>query len=81
MMKLGKKDYMGCLTCVAFAVLLNLVVPQLLKLLPAPDRSNVFGRFVAHVADRAAYPVESSVTVAVFVFGACCVGKMFPLFK
>ena len=80
-MKLAKKDYMCCLSCVAFAVLINLVVPHLLKLLPAPDRSNVFGRFVAHIADRAAHPVESSVTVALFVFAACCFGKMYPLFK
>lgn len=81
MMKLGKKDYMCCLTCVAFAVLLNLVLPYVLKLLPAPDRSNVFGRVVGELADRGSHPLESSLALAVLVFSACCLGKAFPLFK
>jgi hypothetical protein len=80
-MKLGKTDMMNCLTCVAFAVLLNLVLPQLLKLLNLPKGNNVLSRFVSHLTDRAAHPVESSVAVAVFVFAGCVLGKMFPLFK
>ena len=82
MFKLSQKDCMHCLTCTAFAVLLNLVVPYVMKMLvPAPDRSNVLGRVAGNIVDRAGYPLESSVVLALMVFAACCLGKLFPLFK
>jgi len=50
-------------------------------LVKSPDRSNVLGRMVGNVVDRADHPLESSVVLAVMVFVACCLGKCFPLFK
>ena len=82
MVKLSQKDCMHCLCCVAFVVALNLVVPYVMKMfVKSPDRSNVLGRMVGNVVDRADHPLESSVVLAVMVFVACCLGKCFPLFK
>jgi hypothetical protein len=82
MFKLTQKDCLHCLSCVAFAVLLNLVVPYVMKLLvKSPDRSNVLGRVAGNIADRAEHPLESSVVLALMVFVACCLGQSFPLFR
>ena len=82
MLKLTQKDCMHCLCCVVFVVALNLVVPYVMKMcVSSPDRSTVLGRMVGNVVDRAEYPLETSVVLAVMVFVACCLGKCFPLFK
>jgi hypothetical protein len=79
-MKMTKKDYLCCLTCVAFAVLLNLVLPYVLKLVPLTG-SDPVSEALRRMQDNAHHPVSSSLCLAVYVFVACCLGKMFPLFK
>ena len=82
MLSLSQKDCMRCLSCTAFAVLLNLVIPHVIKMLVKnPDKSNVLGRIGANVVDRASHPLESSIVLALLVFVGCCLGKVFPLFK
>jgi hypothetical protein len=82
MLNLTQKDCMLCLSCVAFAVLVNLVVPYVVRMVvQSPDRSNVVGRIVGNVVDRADHPLESSVVLALMVFVACCLGKSFKLFN
>lgn len=82
MLKLTQKDCMHCMCCVAFVVVLNLVVPYVIKMIvPSPDRSTLLGRIAGNVIDRADHPLESSVVLAIMVFIACCLGKCFPLFK
>ena len=82
MINFTQKDCMHCLTCVAFAVFLNLVVPYLMKMtVKSPNKSFFLGRMADNVIARAEHPVESSFVLAIFVFTACCLGKCLPLFK
>tara|TARA_B100001094_G_scaffold314118_1_gene352665 strand:+ start:477 stop:722 length:246 start_codon:yes stop_codon:yes gene_type:complete len=81
-MKLSGKDCLHCLTCVVFAVILNLVVPHLVKMLVKhPNEHDVFGRLALHFGNHAEHPVTSSIVLALMVFFGCCLGKMFPLFQ
>ena len=80
MVKLSKKDYMCCLTCVAFAVLLNLVVPHVAKLVNVSG-SDPLSQAVRRIQDSADQPIASSLVIAFYVFGACCLGFAFPLLK
>ena len=79
---LSQKDCLYCLSCTAFAVLLNLVVPYIMKMIvKSPNNSYVLGRMAENVIARADHSLESSIVLAIIVFTACGLGKTFPLFK
>ena len=81
---------MCCLNCVVFAVLLNLIIPQLAGLVATPEEANhmtspnslsLKGKIMHMLVHHRDTPITSSLVIAVIVYCACLIGCCVPLFK